>query len=187
MNVRFAYLVAALPVAIMACGAERLQGAAPKLDLSIEQAKENAGDVVDFGDVVQPNSATRRITIANSGASQLHIMNVKQTGDKVFKISTPPGDVESGKSGAFNATFTPTDIRAFSGAIDFDTEHTARVHHPAVQHHTAGPTVAVVAAFLCPGHPEFVAKDLEQALSRLAEEFRFIAVQARLYMGSRHI
>ena len=129
MNVRSAYLVAALPaLTLLACGAERLQGAAPKLDLSIEQAKSSAGDVVDFGDVVQPNSATRRITIANSGASQLHIMNVKQTGDKVFTISTPPGDVATGKSVAFNATFKPTDILPYTGAIDFDTDDPKQAH-----------------------------------------------------------
>lgn len=127
MMTRSPYLFAAL-TAVAACGAERLQGASPKLDLSIEQAKQNVSDVVDFGDVVQPATETRRITIANSGQSQLHLMNVKLSGDPAFTITTAPSDVQSGKSAAFNATFAPTDIKTFAGAVDFDTDDPKQAH-----------------------------------------------------------
>jgi len=47
-------------------------------------------------------------------------------------------------------------------------------------------TVAVVAAFLRPGHAELVTKNFEQALTRLAEKIDVGAVEARLDLGASH-
>ena len=127
MKFRASSLFAAA-VVFSACGGDRLVGSSPKLDLSIEQAKTDEAGEVDFGDVVSPATAVRRVTVANSGVSLLHIMNVKQSGDSAFTISTPPTDVASGKSAAFTATFAPTAIQSYNGAVDFDTDDPNQAH-----------------------------------------------------------
>ncbi len=60
----------------------------------------------------------------------------------------------------------------------FHRQHAARIDDAAVDEDRAGPTVAVVAAFLGAGQADFVAEHFEETLAVFAEEVGFGAVEA---------
>jgi hypothetical protein len=58
----------------------------------------------------------------------------------------------------------------------FNGKDQATIHRPAVEEHRAGAAVAVVATFLGAGERERIAQHFQQALPRLAEKLRLLAV-----------
>src|SRR6185437_10839112 len=76
-----------------------------------------------------------------------------------------------------------------AAAFGFDAEHQAGSYHPVVEHHRAGATVAVVAAFLGAGQANNIAQAFEQALARLAQKFLRLTVDNGLdanFRGHRY-
>lgn len=111
---------------VVGCGESRLGGVTPKLKLTIEQAKSNSTDLIDFGEVAVGDTSKRRVSIANDGSRALGISNVKLPKDASFKVGNVPSAVGLGETAAFIVEFSPDGVKNYEDVIVFNTDDPLR-------------------------------------------------------------